>query len=364
MSPAPFVLVGGGWRAEFFARVAHALPERFRLAGTVLRDPAKREVWERRWGGRTHAALDDVDTGDAAFAVVSVSQAAVPDVIAAAHDRGLPVLAETPPAPDPGGLDRLTSLAADGATIEVAEQYPFQPHHAARLAVCRSGRLGEVRFAQVSEAHDYHGICLIRRYLGVGFEDATITARAFETPVVAGPDRAGPPARERIVPVRRVIAHLDFGNQRMGVYDFCGEQYFSWIRSRSTLVQGTHGELRDNAVRYLLDAGTPGRFDLRRDDAGEEGNLEGPWHRGYLAGDAWIYRNPFPGVPLSDDEIAVATCLDRMVRRVERGEASYDVAQAAQDQYLALCIRQALQEDEPVRTRRQSWAPAPAAVGG
>ena len=47
-----FALIGGGWRAEFFARIAQSLPDRFQLTGTYLRDPAKRPAWHARFGGR------------------------------------------------------------------------------------------------------------------------------------------------------------------------------------------------------------------------------------------------------------------------------------------------------------------------
>lgn len=355
MSPVPFAMVGGGWRAEFFARVAALLPDRFRMSAAVLRDPDKGAVWGKRWNVPVHGSIADLDPKAIAFVVVSVAQPAAPDLVAEAHAHGLPVLVETPPAPDLDGLLHLWSLVEAGAVIEVAEQYPLQPHHAARLALCRSGRLGPIRFAHVSEAHDYHAIALLRAYLGAGFDDATITAQRFTTSVVAGPGRAGPPDGEDVIEAGRTIAHLDWRDRR-GVYDFCGEQYFSWIRARFTIAQGERGELRDNEARFLLDARTPMRATLRRDDAGLEGNLEGLWHRGYAAGGEWVYTNPFPGVALADDEIAVAGCLARTARRAETGEPGYDFTEAAQDQYLASCIAQALADGAPVTTTAQPWA--------
>lgn len=52
MAPIRFGLVGGGWRAEFFTRVARELPERFQLAGVVQRDFAKAQAFGARWGRR------------------------------------------------------------------------------------------------------------------------------------------------------------------------------------------------------------------------------------------------------------------------------------------------------------------------
>lgn len=47
------------------------------------------------------------------------------------------------------------------------------------MAIVKAGLLGEVTQAQVSAAHGYHGISLIRRYLGIKYEPVKITARRF-----------------------------------------------------------------------------------------------------------------------------------------------------------------------------------------
>ena len=35
MTPTPFAIAGGGWRAAFFLRIAAAMPERFRVTGVA-----------------------------------------------------------------------------------------------------------------------------------------------------------------------------------------------------------------------------------------------------------------------------------------------------------------------------------------
>ena len=66
------------------------------------------------------------------------------------------------------------------------------------------------------------------------------------------------------------------------------------------------------------------------------------WHKGYLAGAEWVYRNPFPGARLSDDEIALATVLTGMRRYVEGGEEVYPLREATRDQTLSLAIEEAV----------------------
>lgn len=36
-----FGIIGGGWRAEFFLRIAKMLPERFNITGIMVRNPGK-----------------------------------------------------------------------------------------------------------------------------------------------------------------------------------------------------------------------------------------------------------------------------------------------------------------------------------
>lgn len=283
MEPIPFAIVGTGWRAAFYERVATALPDRFRITGTLSRSAT---------GSR--ATIDELLADEPAFVVLSVPWGPMPALIAELADRGAAVLAETPPAPDLDGLRSLRRLAGAGGRIQVAEQYRYQPLHAARLAIVASGRLGTISQVQLSVAHGYHGIDLLRRFLGVAAEPVTITARRVFSPIVAGPDRAGPPADERIVQADQTIATFAFGKgaaeggdataDRLGILDFTDEQYFSWIRGPRLLVRGERGEIDGTVVRWLADARTPLRVTLERHDTGQDGNLEGHYLTGITAG--------------------------------------------------------------------------------
>jgi len=224
-----------------------------------------------------------------------------------------------------------------------------------RLAAAGGGKLGTVTQAQVSAAHGYHGVSLIRHLLGVHFEEAKISAFQFASPILAGPGRSGPPAAEKIASSVQTIACLRFGD-KLGVFDFTGDQYFSWIRSPRVLVRGERGEINNTTLRYLLDYLTPVELELRRVDAGQQGNLEGYFHKGILAGGEWVYRNPFAPARLTDDEIAVATCLAKMAEHVRGGAEFYSLAEAAQDRYLDILIARAVETSQQVEATRQPWA--------
>ena len=358
MNPIRFGIIGGGWRAEFYLRIAAALPEQFCVTGLMVRDPTKGEAIERRWGAPTYRAIEElVAQKPPDFLVVCVAAKANAEMLTATAELGLPVLAETPPGQTLDELRALHRLTQQGARVQVAEQYIFQPLHAARLAVVGSGKLGTVTQAQVSAAHGYHGVSLIRHFLGVRAEACTIRATTFSSPLIAGSGRNGPPTEENIRPSAQTIAWLDFGD-KLGVFDFTGDQYFSWIRSPRVLVRGERGEINDETVRFLQDYLTPVEFDFRRMDAGQQGNLEGYYHKGYLAGSEWVYRNPFVPGRLSDDEIAIATVLQKMADYAAGGPSLYSLAEASQDRYLDLVIQQVAQTGEPMRAEAQIWADA------
>jgi predicted dehydrogenase len=356
--PCRFAIIGAGWRSEYFLRIAAALPDRFSVCGVLVRDPAKAAAFGSRWGVRTASALDTLLEGPSPeFVLVSVPrkpEAVAPVILHDLARRGIPALCETPPAGDLEGLIALWRLVEDGARIQVAEQYLLQPHHAARLALIDAGLIGRPTYVHASFTHEYHALSMIRRILGVGFDSPEVSARLFSAPLVSGPDRDGNLTEERVAPSAHTLATFDFGD-RLALYDFAGDQYFSWVRGQRILVRGERGEMLDDEVRHLVDHRTPVTLTLRREDAGQRGNLEGYHHKGIVAGAGWAYRNPFAPARLSDDEIAGAGCLAGMARYVRDGTAFYDFAEAAQDQYLSLLMLQARETGRPVRAAAQPW---------
>ncbi|WP_445996747.1 Gfo/Idh/MocA family protein [Okibacterium fritillariae] len=351
-----FGIMGSGWRSEFFLRIARALPDRFEVTGLVTRNPETARAIETEWNVRAFPDIDALlDASTPEFVVVSVPRDAAPAIIAQLAERRMPVLTETPPAPDVAALEWLHELVLGGAIIQVAEQYHLSPLLRAQLGVAASGRLGTVSSALVAQCHDYHGVSVLRRALGIGFEDAVITASLFESPLVQGPDRDGDPREESHVTARQLSARLDFGD-RLGVYDFADEQYFSWIRANRILIRGDRGEINNLDLAYLDDFRTPVFSEFRRVATGEGGNLEGMFLRGILVGSSWEYVNEFAPARLNDDEIAIASCLVRMRDHIAGGPALYSLAEASQDHYLGILMHRAAETGDTIRSARQAWA--------
>jgi len=347
-------------------RVLHALPDRFEVVGVATRNaadraelaarglpaaglpglpaPAYASVSELLAGGRPDVVLLTLPAGAA--------QPVIRDLAAA----GVPVLTETPAAGTVEELTALQRLVDDGACVHVAEQYHLEPLVGAQLAVAGSGLLGTVTDAHVAVAHDYHGLSVLRRALGIAFEDAVITARRDARRVLPSPSRAGDPEDLDLVDTVHATAWLDFGG-RLGTYEFDDVQYRSWVRSPALLVRGERGELRDDVVRHVGADGLPRRSTLERVAAGGAGSHEGLFLRGYTLDGDWLYRNEFRPARLPDDELSIARIVADMADHVLHGAPSpYSVAEAAQDQYLQLEVRRAAASGERVRTRPQPWA--------
>ena len=356
MSATRFAVIGGGFRSNYFLRIARALPSLFTCTGMVVRNPEKARAFGETWGVPVHPDLDALlAAGRPDFVVLSVTKEAFPALLAELSRANLPVLCETPPAPTLEGLLDIWRLVEAGARIQVAEQHGLQPLNRARIAVARSGLLGAVSHVQLGSTHDYHATGLLRQLLGVDFEPVRIAAREFTAPVMRGPGRAGPPGEPAIDPETQVLAWLDYAG-KLGVYDFTAGQPRSWIRADRVLIRGDRGELSGDELRYMKDYKTSVRLDLQRIDTGRGNSPESYYHRGVMAGDQWLYENPYAGAPLGDDEIAGATMLQRMAAYAAGGPEAYSFAKAAQDQYLALAITEAVARGEPVTTTVQPWA--------
>ena len=351
-----FSIVGGGWRSEFFLRIAKELPDLFEIPAMLVRNPVRAEELRKAWGVKTVTTLDEVIDDRPDFVVTSLSWDSNPIFLKELAARNMPVLSETPPAKTVEEMVELCDLVKAGAKIQVAEQYFLQPEHAARIAVARSGKLGDVFQAQVSVCHGYHGISLLRRLLGIEFESAVISARWLSETVVGGPDRNGrPPKEERLDKQQQLVAHLDFGD-RSGVFDVVGSMYHSYIRSHRVLVRGPKGEINGDRVRYLQSFDTPIDFQLKRIDMGQTGNLDGHFHSGIIGGEQWLYRNPFPFARLMDDEIAIAGCLQGMAEFVQGGPQIYPLEEACQDHYLSILMNESADSGLTVTSKTQPWA--------
>lgn len=350
-----FAIIGSGWRAEFFLRCARYLPDLLQVCALSCRSEEKRQEYQDEYGIRvyeTYEQLLAVENPD--FVVVSVAGAAISEITLGILELGVAVLAETHPMTTAELTDFYKRIPRD-ARLQVAEQYFLQPYHQAVLDYISSGRLGAIAQTRISFTQTYHALSLMRKYLGIGFENAKISGRQFEVPGYPGFGRAGEPAEERLEHEVHSFAFFDFGGQ-VGIYDFETNQHRSWIRSSNIVIKGTKGQIENERILYLQDYRTPMDSRFIRKNKGELINMEGQGLKGIIAEGNWCYKNPYPEARFSDEEIAVAQCLCKMGHYVHTGEEFYSFAEAAQDCYLAHVMELAVESGRVHSTETQIWA--------
>ena len=344
-----FALLGSGWRAQTFLKVARELGT-IRCGGVVVRTPRSLDV-------PTFTSLDACLREVSVDFVLTVTPRAVtPTFINEAVDRGLPVLAETPPAPDLAGLRALWAAVGDSGLVQVAEQYPMMPSHAARAALVDSGAIGTPTQVQVSSTQQYHAVALIRSLLAAGRGPVSVRAARFTAPLIGPLSRSGWTDDEEPHPTTTTIATLDFGNGRSGVCDFTEQQTRNQLRFRRLTVRGSAGELHNDEVVRMTGPRTLVRSPLVRRQTGYDLDLNGYDTEHISLGSEVLYRNPYPERRWMDDEIAVATLLERTASWVRgEGPEPYPLAEGSQDQLVALAIEESADSDTTVTTSREAW---------
>lgn len=359
--PARFGLIGTGWRSEYFARIAAALPEYVSIGAVTSARPESAKAFGRIWGLDVAADVDDLLARELEFVLVSVPRTVAPQLIRASVAAGKPVLTETPPADGLGDLRDLYQALGHDSPVQVAEQYQFQPHHAARIDLVRNGLIGPVSSTRVSAAHGYHGVSLIRSMLGLGFDEVTIRAANVPDRLLSGNGRYGwAPELAMVTPGRTVaqldVAGTDGSGAQAGLFDFDGEQYWSPIRSRHVSVSGDNGEISDLDVSRWIGPGYAITESITRDVMGIDGDLDGSTVRRLTLGEKVVWSNEFGDVRLSDDELAGARTLVRMAAFARGGPGFYGLADGSHDHYLSLLIDEAAASSAIVRSEPQPWS--------
>jgi len=352
-----FGLYGSGWRSEYFLRVAKFLPDLFKIDGVITRNLEKKAHFEKEFKVNVFTSFEDYSAVcEPDFIVESVNKAVSADITKKILLAGIPVLMETPAGKDMDTMIELFEMVKSGHKIQIAEQYPFHPLHQARKKMIENGLLGEINHVHVSFSHGYHGVALIRQFLGLNFENVRIKASSFGVKIAAGVSRTGIPTSDTVSENIQTIATLTFENGQTAVYNFEMNQHRSWVRTPLIQIKGSHGEIFNEQVKYLKDYETPVELPIKRINLGENQNVEGFGLKGILVGDTWMYRNPFQDSRLVDDEIAVAQCLINMAHYVKTGEGFYSFAQGCQDMYLGMKIEEAVKNSEEVAILTMPWA--------
>lgn len=321
-------ILGAGWRAEFYLRIAALCPDKFAVSGICARNPERARCIKEKYPVNVVKTAEELLTLDCDFVVCCVNKSSMADVAADLCEKGSPVLMETPMGYDGESQKRFFDRYESAWKIQVAEQFHLHPQNAAIKAVIDSGILGEIVSVRLSCCHDYHAASLIRFFLGTGEEMPQIETAMIGDRVQKYNSRAGFASPELTDGDEKLKIFRFDG--KTALYDFESVQYFSDIRSRNLIVRGTSGEIVNDRCTYLQD-GLPVSFALERHEFGRNGSLDGLGIFRITGNGRELYRTPLPYARLSDEELAVATCLLKMDEYLKTGKDFYSVRSAALD---------------------------------
>ena len=128
-SSVRFMVVGTGWRARFFLRLAPKLEE-VDLAGVVVHQSCTPAEAEALWQAPAYSSLEEgLRHQKPDFVVISVPRTVAPDLTKTVVNNDIRVLLETPPATGVDEMRRLWDDVGMTGLVQVAEQYPLYPGH-------------------------------------------------------------------------------------------------------------------------------------------------------------------------------------------------------------------------------------------
>ena len=301
--------------------------------------------------------------------VVSVNYGANGQVGLMAVEHGLHVLLETPIAHKLSEADAIIEAARQrNLKIEIAEQFYRRPLEQIKLALIASGLFGRVHTSFNDFAgHGYHGISVMRSYLGFDARPVQVVGAVRDYPLEACYSRLAGNYVPRNETQEHGIIELDDG--RLGIFHWTSVAYDSpirWWRSSRFLAEKGMGITVgagldvEEKLALLAPGGEAPRFITleRRWERNDGGALEAIIaHTGDPDLPIIRWDNPFllpekgHSPQWHDDEIGVAGCIMSIVNAVhDNTEPSYGALQGRLDQELILAIRQSsAQGGQPVR---------------
>ena len=81
MEKIRYALIGSGWRAEFYIRIAKAVPDRFSLTAVLIRDKEKGRAFAEKFQVKVVNTLEELMEDSPDFVVLSIKRGVVTDYL-------------------------------------------------------------------------------------------------------------------------------------------------------------------------------------------------------------------------------------------------------------------------------------------
>ncbi|HLZ10424.1 MAG TPA: Gfo/Idh/MocA family oxidoreductase [Chloroflexota bacterium] len=335
-------IVGAGRRVDYlYCPLVKLMTDDLELVGIYSRSLESARLVGEKYRCPQFDDLDRfVETTRPDLLVVSVSSRAYGEVARSVVNYGIPMLIETPIAQD---LEDADAIIATGrkkrAPIEVAEQYFRRPMERIKTEVLRAGHFGTVNVAYNDcMGHAYHGISLIRSYIGFDVPATRVSATIHSFGVQLHSSSASGLDVESEQWEHAVIT---FANGARGVFDWTSIGYGSAIRwQRSTHFLATKGMALGGELTLLSKDGkaaAPIWIERRIHNIGGMevlsevvAHTDPPIH--------WV--NPFSRYLMDDELIAEAAGLQSLIDAIRTGQPpEYGPVNARVDQAIYLAMK-------------------------
>ena len=240
-------LIGCGQRGRLtYLPVLTAMTEHFRLCAVC--DPDERRLAEAsaQYGVAGYRWIENLLQAESPdVCVLAVTPPPAPEngrALLQCAQAGVPALAETPIALTLAEADRIVAaISRSGTVAEIAENYFRTPRERFKRELLRAGLFGDVNVVYADfVGHGYHGISLLRSY--VGFEQVVLTlwGDRHRYPAAELPGRGEGRRGEGRRGEGRAgndelwqFGVLEFGNGARGIFSFSTLSYHSPLRPRS-----------------------------------------------------------------------------------------------------------------------------------
>ena len=346
-----FGIVGSGYRAEYFGRIARTYPDIFRAIYLCRSEEKAARMTAHTGAAATLSRERFLDFGPD-FLVIAVDRGHMGEETLKWAEIGLPVITETPSGATEAELKALWRAGQRGARIACSEQYFRQPLLAAGLRAVEAGLIGRPVSLYISLLHHYHGASLIRKDLGVKPGEAFVLRGSRTVSQVAATDSResaildGRPQTEE-----RDRIHIDFAGGTQADYDFSSVQYRTYLRGRHLTVRGERGEWSDTLVRWLNEKQEPEQLFLLPEIPERYRCLDNQALR-----DRRRNWQPDLAPDTVQDEFAIASLLLDMGEYSAGGPSPYPLEEALEDAYTWLKMEEAVARPwEPVASERMPW---------
>lgn len=329
-----YVIVGSGYRAEYYGRIAAAYPALFQ-ALFLCRSEQKAQLMTAHTGIRATTSKAECIAFQPDFVVIAVDRGHVADVTEEWIEY--PVVTETPVADTAEKVERIRQLGAQGAKIVCCEQYHRYPILAAGLRAV--SLIGETESMYISLLHDYHAASVIRKAMGIRPDEAyRMEGKRQVNPVAETDSRYGAILDGRMKDTERDMVRISFESGKEVIYDFSPIQYRSYIRSRHITVRGTRGEWSDTIVSYLDAENNPRKIFLLPEIEAKYRVLDTQALRDKRRN--WL---PELAPDTVQDEFAIASILLDMEAYLSGGPSPYPLEEAIADALFWIRLREAVE---------------------